>query len=252
MKSIVLLGTGNVATSLFQALEKIQNFKVIQVYNHKNKSLQDFKSVPTTSNFEEVKPADIYVIAVKDDQILNLSSNLISHGALIVHTAGGIFMDILKKHDRRGVLYPLQTFSKIKPIEFDDIPICIEGKNEKDLKILQELAGELSGNVYRINSNQRKSLHLAAVFVSNFVNYLYSEGEQICIKNNIPFEILLPLIQETSHKVSLMSPKEAQTGPAVRNDKKVIEAHLEQLSPEQKQIYSLLTQSIQNLHGKEL
>lgn len=252
MKSIVLLGTGNVATNLFLALKKSQNFKTIQVYNHNDSSLESFKAVPTTTNYKEILPADIYVISVKDDQILNVSRQLNSGNALVVHTAGGISMDILNRHKRTGVFYPLQTFSKIRPIEFYNIPICIESKNENDLQILEELAAELSGNFYTINSEQRKSLHLAAVFVSNFVNYLYTEGEQICRNNNIPFEILLPLIKETAHKVSLMNPIEAQTGPAIRNDKKVIEAHLEQLSPEQKKIYSLLTQSIQNLHGKEL
>ena len=252
MKSIVLLGTGNVATNLFLALQKTDNFKIIQVFNHRNSGLERFTSIPTTSRYEEILPADIYVIAVKDDQILNVSNHLNSGDALVVHTAGGISMDILETHNRTGVFYPLQTFSKNRPIDFKGIPLCIEAKNERDLQILDKLATDLSGNIFKINSEQRKSLHLAAVFVSNFVNYLYSEGEQICRDNDIPFEILLPLIKETAHKVSIMNPIEAQTGPAMRNDRKVIEAHLEQLTTEQKKIYSLLTPSIQHLHGKEL
>ncbi len=252
MKSIVLLGTGNVATNMFLALQKTQNFKIIQVFNHKSNSLEGFKSVPTTCEYEEILPADIYVIAVKDDKIINVSRKLNSKHALIVHTAGGIAMDILNAHPRAGVLYPLQTFSKKRQVDFENIPICIEAKSEVDLQMLEKLAVDLSGNVYKIDSVQRKSLHVAAVFVSNFVNYLYSEGEQICLKNDIPFEILLPLIKETAHKVSLMSPIEAQTGPAVRNDRVVIETHLEQLTGDQKKIYSLLTHSIKHLHGKEL
>lgn len=252
MKSIVLLGTGNVATNMFLALQKAQNFKIIQVFNHKSNSLERFKSVPTTCEYEEILPADIYVIAVKDDKIINVSRKLNSKLALVVHTAGGIAMDILNSHPRAGVLYPLQTFSKKKQVKFENIPICIEAKSEVDLQMLAKLAVELTGNVYKIDSIQRKSLHVAAVFVSNFVNYLYSEGEQICLKNDIPFEILLPLIKETAHKVSLMSPLEAQTGPAVRNDRVVIETHLEQLTGDQKKIYSLLTHSIKHLHGKEL
>jgi len=252
MKSIVLLGTGNVATNLFHALKKTQNFKVIQVFNHNGKSLESFINVPTTTKYDEILTADIYVIAVKDDHLINVSSHLNAGDALVVHTAGGMPMNILDTHTRTGVLYPLQTFSKISPIEFKDIPLCIESTNKNDLEILENLAAELSGNFYRINSSQRKSLHLAAVFVNNFVNYLYTEGDKICRNNDIPFEILLPLIKQTALKVSLMSPREAQTGPAIRNDQKVIEAHLEQLNSGQKEIYSLLTHSIQYLHGKEL
>lgn len=252
MKSIVLLGTGNVATNLFHALQETQNFKIIQVYNHKKTGLLDFRSVPTTIKYEEILPADIYIIAVKDDQISKVSRQLKTEDALVVHTAGGISMEILNTHKRTGVLYPLQTFSKKRPINFENIPICIEAQTQSDRKILDNLGKELRGKIYNINSGQRRSLHLAAVFVCNFVNYLYSEGEQICRNNDIPFEILLPLIQETAHKVSLMSPMEAQTGPAIRNDKEVIEAHLEQLTAEQQKIYSLLTHSIQHLHGKEL
>ncbi len=252
MKSIVLLGTGNVATNLYRALKKTQNFKIIQVFNHNPASLKNFETVPGTSKFEEILPADIYIIAVKDDQILNVSEKLNAGDALVVHTAGGISIDLLNTHRRTGVFYPLQTFSKARPIEFANIPICIESNNINDLQLLEVLASELGGKFFHINSIQRKSLHVAAVFVSNFVNYLYTEANQICNRNDIPFEILVPLIRETAHKVSLMDPREAQTGPAKRNDLKVIEAHLEQLNPEQKKIYSLLTQSIQNLHGKEL
>lgn len=252
MKSIVLLGTGNVATHLFTAINKTRNFKILQVYNHAPQSLESFKNVPVTTRFQDIMKADLYLICIKDDQISEVSKKLVSHGTLVVHTAGGKPVDILDTHERIGVFYPLQTFSKKREMEFENIPICIEAVNENDYQLLEDLAGELKGKVYRIDSAQRRPLHVAAVFVSNFVNYLYTEGEQICREHNIPFEILLPLIKETAQKAGLMSPYDAQTGPALRSDREVIQGHLELLNSRQMDIYKLLTQSIQNLHGKEL
>lgn len=253
MKSIVLFGAGNVATHLHKALSRTSKFRVIQVYNHKPESLIPFSTgVKTTTSMQEVLPADIYLIAVKDDAIPQIVKELKQRDALVVHTAGAVSMDILERFPRRGIFYPLQTFSKNKDIDFRSIPICIEANNEKDLGLLEDLAGSISEKFYRINSAQRKSLHVAAVFVSNFVNNLYAQGEAICQENNIPFEILHPLILETAQKITVMSPGEAQTGPARRNDIQVIQSHLSLLKEDQKEIYSLLTQSIQNLYGKEL
>ena len=253
MKSIVLFGAGNVATHLYKAFSRTSNFKVVQVYNHKPENLIAFKDgVKTTTSMEEVLPADIYLIAVKDDAIPQIVKGLKRHVALVVHTAGAVSMDILENFPRRGIFYPLQTFSKNKEVDFRSIPICLEASNEKNLLLLEELAGSISEKFYRINSEQRKSLHVAAVFVSNFVNSLYAQGEAICRENNIPFEILQPLILETAKKITVMSPGEAQTGPARRNDIKVIQSHLSMLKEDQKEIYSVLTQSIQNLYGKEL
>lgn len=253
MKSIVLFGTGNVGFHLFRAFSKSENFKIIQVYNHNAGSLEGFKDkIPTTTHFSEIFPADIYLIAVKDDAIGEIVSKLGNPDALILHTSGAVPLAVFKDIEHTGVFYPLQTFSKNKSVDFKNIPICIEAKNESDLELLEQLAGSISDKVYHISSDQRKSLHVAAVFVSNFVNYLYTEGEAICRENGIPFEILHPLIQETASKIASMSPKEAQTGPAMRNDKEVINSHLPLLNSEQQKIYQILTSSIQNLHGKEL
>ena len=161
-------------------------------------------------------------------------------------------MSVFTNFERFGVFYPLQTFSKNKAVDFKNIPLCIEANNEADLQLLEQLAREVSEKVYRISSEQRKYLHVAAVFVSNFVNYLYTEGQVICERNQIPFEILHPLILETATKIIDLSPKEAQTGPAKRNDLAVINSHLELLNEEQKKNYQILTGSIQKLHGKEL
>lgn len=253
MKSIVLFGAGNVATHLFRAISHTRDFRVVQVYNHKPENLVPFQSlVDTTSKMEEVIPADIYLIAVKDDAITSLAKKLKFRQALVVHTAGAVSIDVLENLDRKGIFYPLQTFSKNKEVDFKNIPICVEANNTKNLELLEELAGSISEKTFRVDSTQRRSLHVAAVFVSNFVNYLYSEGEAICNAHNIPFEILHPLMLETAKKATGMSPMAAQTGPAKRNDAQVIKSHLEMLTGDQKEIYSLITQSIQNLHGKEL
>ncbi|MEP6261792.1 MAG: DUF2520 domain-containing protein [Gillisia sp.] len=253
MKSIVLFGAGNVATHLYKALSSTSSFRVIQIYNHKPESLIPFTAgVKTTTSMAEVLPADIYLIAVKDDAIPQIVKELKLRDALVVHTAGAVSMDILENISRTGIFYPLQTFSKNKDVDFRSIPICIEAKNENDLLLLEELAGSISEKFYRINSAQRKSLHVAAVFVSNFVNNLYAQGEAICLENKIPFEILHPLILETAQKITVMRPGEAQTGPARRNDIHVIQSHLSMLKDDQKEIYTVLTQSIQNLYGKEL
>lgn len=251
MKTIVLFGAGNVASHLFKAFAASEEFKVIQIYNHRKERLESFK-IPVTTQISEVVPADIYLLAVKDDAISEISKALNSNGALVCHTSGAVPLNIFSSFKRAGVFYPLQTFSKDKEVDFSNIPICIESKISSDLELLKDLANSISNKVYEISSEQRKSLHIAAVFVSNFVNYLYSQGEEICHNNRVPFEILQPLIEETAAKIKTMKPIEAQTGPAKRNDEQVIDSHLQLLNEEQQQIYKLLTRSIQTLHGKKL
>ncbi len=253
MKRIVLFGTGNVAIHLFEAFRDSPNFRIVQVYNHDLKSLRQFEAmVNTTSNLSEIIDADIYLLALKDDVLEDFSNKMKDSGALVVHTSGAVGMSVLKKFKRSGVFYPLQTFSKNKKVDFSQIPICIEAISNSDKELLKSLASEISSKVFEISSEQRKSLHVAAVFVSNFVNLLYSEGEIICKQNKVPFSILHPLIQETASKILNISPTEAQTGPAKRKDQQVINAHLELLKHDQQEIYSLLTKSIQNLYGEEL
>jgi len=253
MKRIVLFGTGNLATHLFEVYKYSADFKIIQVYNHDPKSLQTFKNqVAITTNLDEISPADIYILALKDDILPEISQKMNDSDALVLHTSGAVSVEVLNKFKNRGVFYPLQTFSKNKKVDFSKIPICIEASTAENTKMLNQLASEISEKVFEISSEQRKTLHVAAVFVSNFVNLMYTEGEKICKENKVPFEILHPLILETASKVTKMSPLESQTGPAKRNDQEVISSHLELLNEEQQKIYSLLTLSIQNLHGKEL
>ena len=228
--------------------------KVVQVYNHSPASLSKFKdTVPVTSSFAEIADADIYLISVKDDAISEVSENLKGKNSLVLHTSGAVPIDSLKPHPRRGVFYPLQTFSKDREVKNPDIPFCLEVNQEKDVELLKQLAIEISGTPFEVSSEQRKKLHLAAVFVCNFVNHLYVVGEDLCRENDLPFEILQPLILETAEKTVHSSPSGNQTGPAKRKDQSTIEAHLDLLdSEENREIYQLLTRAIQTRHGKKL
>lgn len=254
MINVVLLGAGNVAVHLFRAFSAAENIVVKQVYNHAERSLADFrKQVPVTTSLTELTDADVYILALKDDAIAGTGAALKNKSGLVAHTSGAASMDVLNQVKRSGVFYPLQTFSKEQALDYSRIPFCLEAEKEGDLQLLKELANAVSGKTFEVSSAQRKKLHLSAVFVCNFVNHLYAIGEEICRQNELPFEILQPLIAETANKVSRSSPANVQTGPAVRNDQTTINAHLELLAaPENKEIYQLLTNAIQSFHGKKL
>ena len=245
MIKVILLGSGNVATHLFQAFSKANGVEVVQVFSRTIS--KDFPETLQTSDYKEIKAADVYIICVFDSAISSVSSQLSFENRLVVHTSGSTDINVLDSKNRKGVFYPLQTFTKNKAVDFSEIPICLEAENVSDYNFLEKVANSISKNVYVISSEQRKALHVSAVFVCNFANHLYTIGNTICVENNIPFEILHPLIEETAKKIKSLSPSEAQTGPAVRNDQKTIEKHINFLTDEnQKEIYKILTKSIQN------
>lgn len=254
MISIVLLGTGNVAKHLFDSFCTQNEFGIIQVYGRNHNALSYFDSQINTTNYlSNIKDADIYIIAISDDAIAEVSKELKGQKGLIVHTSGSISMHSLPKQVNRGVFYPLQTFSANRKVNFREIPICIEAENEADYQMLHQMGSSISNKVIQIDSDQRKSLHLVAVFANNFTNHIYYTAQEICLQNNVPFELLLPLIKETAAKIQDLSPLDAQTGPARRNDQGTLKKHMTQLqSKEHKKIYSLLSKSIQKTYGKKL
>lgn len=253
MIKVILLGGGNLAFHLTTCLLDAKNIELVQVYNRSITKIEYLKNKTLiTNNLDELKEADIYIIAVADDAISKISAQLNVKNKLVVHTSGAANLNELKSISYKGVFYPLQTFSKDKKIDFSSIPICIEADSKSNLLLLEKLAKTISKSCYYINSEQRKKLHVAAVFVNNFVNHLYYIGNEICDKNNIPFEILLPIIKETAVKIESLSPFEAQTGPAKRNDLKTIKNHKTILTKHQKEIYTLLTKSIYATYGKKL
>ncbi len=247
MIRIVFLGFGNVNFNLCKAFDKVADISVIQIFNRNNILINSpLNTIPFTSNYPEVMDADVYIIGVPDDSILSFSETLPFENKLVVHTSGGGSMDSLSGKNRKGVLYPLQTFSKNREVKFSEIPICIEAENDDDLDLLKRLANSISGKVVVISSEERAQLHLAAVFVNNFTNYLYDVASEILTENKLPFELLKPLIAETARKIENLSPAEAQTGPARRNDLKTIQKHLHLLenSPHKK-LYEQFTQALQ-------
>jgi predicted short-subunit dehydrogenase-like oxidoreductase (DUF2520 family) len=247
MLKVVVIGSGNVAQHLVKVFKNSGEVDLVQAYARNAEKLTHLlPETSITTSPESIIEADVYIIAVSDAAISGVSSLLPFNNRLVVHTSGSAPMEEIDGSNRRGVFYPLQTFSKIKEIDFLTVPLCLESENESDILILEQLAKAISGSVYRVNSEQRKSLHLAAVFVSNFTNHMYSIGNDICSESNLPFDILKPLIQETAAKINTLTPHEAQTGPAVRKDEKTIQRHLDMLHDTNKQtIYTLLTQSIQ-------
>lgn len=229
MISVLLVGKGNVASQLYNTFLSIDNIVLSQI------SSRELKNIPK---------ADITIIAVSDDAIAEVSSKI--KNSLVVHTSGACSINDLKNTTNKGVFYMLQTFSKDKKVDFNEVPFCLEAENKKDEDQLKELAKLIGKKIYTVNSEQRKALHVAAVFVNNFTNYLYKIGNDICKEHQVPFNILLPLIKETASKIKTLSPEKAQTGPAIRNDKTTIKNHLDLLNKEQQKIYKIITKSIQN------
>lgn len=250
MITLSLLGAGNVGTHLFDAFNKAKDIDVKQWYARDIEQIYDYNNVVAiTDELNDLEPADIYVLAVSDDAIAELSSKLPFEDRLVVHTSGSLNIHELDRKHRRGVLYPLQTLSKGNYVDFAKVPLCIEAFIKEDLEILKTVAKYVGSPFFKINTEQRQTLHLAAVFVNNFNNQIYRVAHEICESKNIEFEVLKPLIQETANKIEHLSPYQAQTGPAMRRDKKTLKRHLKLIESEHhKAIYKLLTQSIQKTH----
>ena len=203
---------------------------------------------PTPAGDEGVK----YIIAIPDDSIAAFSETLPLKNKLVVHTSGSVSMDSLSEKNRKGVFYPLQTFSKNREVNFNCIPICVEARDARDIKLLTNLGKSLSIKVVEVNSEERSKLHLAAVFVNNFTNQMFRIAHEITESYGAEFDILKPLIKETARKLDELSPFLAQTGPAKRNDKKTIKKHLKLLEDKHhKDVYELFTKSIQKTHGSK-
>lgn len=229
MISVVIIGKGNVGTHLMNEFEKVQQIDCLQV---------------SSRNIGQVPKADIAILAVSDDAISEVSEKIDTR--LVVHTSGASDIHILKNSRCKGVFYPLQTFSKSQSVDFMKIPICIEAESEKDYKLLESLGNLISEKVFRITSQQREMIHIAAVFANNFTNHLFQISNEICNAHEIPFEILHPLMEETVKKLNELSPQEAQTGPAIRRDQKTIKKHLFLLPEKYRNLYTIFTESIQN------
>ncbi len=252
IKNIVLIGAGNVATHFGVALEKA-GYTVKQVYSRTEVSavrLADRLACPYTVSLADVFPdADVYIVSVKDSALDEVLPELVKRNrdALYVHTAGSVPMDVWKGLARRyGVLYPMQTFSRERAVDFSTVPFFVEADSADDLESLEQMGRRMGGKVYEATSEQRRYLHIAAVFACNFANHMYAIAGHLLEKNGIPFEVMLPLIDETARKAHVLPPVEGQTGPAQRYDRNVMDRHLAMLAdePQLAEIYRLLSRNI--------
>lgn len=255
IKNVVFLGAGNLATQLALTLHE-NGVNILQVYSRTEKSakqLAELVQCAHTSNLKEIfKNADLYIFALSDKALQPVLDQMSLPIGNAVHTAGSIPMNIFENYTEHfGVLYPLQTFSKQRKVDFSDIPVCIEAMNLEFQNELFELGKRISKNVKLINSDQRKQLHLAAVFTCNFANHMYSIGQKLLEEKDVDFNLLNPLIQETAQKVMELSPVDAQTGPAVRFDEEIMNLHEKALidTPDFQKLYRFVSESIYNLHN---
>lgn len=253
-KTIVIIGAGNVATHLSMAL-KNAGYPILQVFSRKIDnaftlaSLVEAKAIDKLSDIE--READLYIIAVSDVAIGQVVEAMPEVKGVVAHTAGSVDMDVLNRFVRYGVIYPFQTLTKEKELDFRKVPLLIEENGSVARRILLELANAISDHVQKANSAKRKTLHIGAVFSSNFVNHLYAIAYELLKKEGLDFSLLEPLIKETTQKALTMSPIDAQTGPARRGDRAVMERHKELLNSNSfyHEIYSILSESISKMYA---
>jgi len=251
-KQIACVGSGGVASSLLPALCGA-GYKVVQVCSRTLEHAQRLaRAVGATahSNLSELNPnADMYIVAVPDSEIENVLRNANFGNGLVVHTAGSTPMSVFEKYNvkRYGVLYPLQTFSRRRIVDFAHVPLLVEGGTAQDVEELICIARNLSKNVQQVNSEKRMLLHIAAVFACNFSNHMLAVSAQLTRELGLEFDLLKPLIRETFEKaLSAENPAEVQTGPAVRGDVNTVQKHIKALEkyPLWQQIYRLVSESI--------
>ena len=252
---IVLIGAGNLATHLGKALHAAGH-DMVQVFSRTMQSAETLASLldaePLTDMAQVRDDADVYIFSVKDSALEQLISQLCGgEKKVFLHTAGSMPMSVFRgKALHYGVLYPMQTFSKQREVDFSIIPCFIEANDEFALKQIEGLAGQISHRVYQLSSEDRKYLHLSAVFACNFANHCYAASQKLLQQHGIPFDVMLPLIDETAAKVHGMTPKEAQTGPAVRYDENGIGKQIQLLEnqPYFQKIYDCMSKSIHELN----
>lgn len=245
--NIVLIGAGNLATNLGKAL-KYAGHSIEQVYSHTMASAEQLASIlgcSATNDLQQLFEVEVYIISIKDAVLQSVVSTACKQhpNAVFLHTAGSMPMEIFKGEAQHyGVLYPMQTFSMDREVDFREIPLFIEGADPR----IRAVAESLSAHVYELSTADRKYLHLAAVFACNFANHCYTLAADVLARKGLPFDVMLPLVDETARKVHELHPTEAQTGPAARGDINVMAAQSALLDGRLQAIYNLMSESIQD------
>lgn len=250
MKRIIIIGSGNVAEALVRALSHA-GLPPVQVFARDHAKAARMAAIcgcPFSTDPHDLMPADLYIIAVTDKAIRTAAGQMDFSGGVVAHTAGSVGMDVFPPNVRNAaVFYPLQTFTRGRDIDFRKVPVLIEAKNSVSLQCVREVAAALSDTVVEVDSKKRGMIHLAAVFVNNFTNYMYTVGEELTREAGFDFGLLKPLILETADKaLDSPSPSDVQTGPAVRNDFQTRASHCEMLTnkPYLQNIYISISKNI--------
>jgi predicted short-subunit dehydrogenase-like oxidoreductase (DUF2520 family) len=258
IQRIALVGSGRVATHLARILTE-RGVEISGIYSRNVGEAEKLASGLHTSLIKDISApinADLILLAVSDDAIHEVASSL-NRGtkAIVAHTSGAVPLSEIPEYLHRGVFYPLQSFSPDKKVNWENVPFCLEASEDDDLNRLGKLAEKLSSKIFILSSDQRKSLHLAAVFANNFANLMFEFSEELLADAGIDRSILHPLILETSHKVLLQRASKSQTGPAARGDKETIQAHRALLGEEgiHREVYDILSREIyRRNHNEEL
>lgn len=249
---IALIGAGNLATVLGHALYNAKH-DIVQVYSRTMAAAKQLaerlNAVPTDDLETITNDADLYIIALKDSVLDEVIGKICPNRSekLFVHTAGSMPIDVFRgRTERYGVLYPMQTFSKTRIVDFRNIPVFVEANSISTMQTIIGVAQSVSDNVQELSSADRRYLHLAAVWACNYVNHCYDLAAEVLQKVGLPFDVMLPLTDETARKVHELSPREAQTGPAIRYDENIIEAQMQLMNdnPKTQKIYELMAKSI--------
>lgn len=250
--SIVFIGSGNVATHLARALDKVADVTQVVSANpgHARRLASELSHCRATELHDIDTAADFYIIAVNDDAIARVSASMPAVSGIVAHTSGSTPMQaIATRCSGHGVFYPLQTFSRGSVVDVGSVPFFIEGSDAGTAGRLTGLASLISRHVYAADSGQRATLHIAAVFASNFFNHLLVEAQTILGRDGYPIEVLHPLLQATLDKAMAIGPENAQTGPAARGDLNVIASHMARLSGTSREIYNLMSRAIADARG---
>lgn len=268
MMEIIIIGTGNLGYHLCKAIENqlykevnvedsafakantnnVKNsLKLVGYYNRSARVITDLNA-PLLDSIQDLPNADLVIIATPDDDIHGVSASLKTN-AVVAHTSGSVSLNAIAHHKSHGVFYIPQSFSKTREMDLRSLPICIEFNNSHAQEVLEELGNTLSRKLSHLNSQQRGRLHIAAVYMNNFVNHCYTKADEILNDSQIDASLLYPLMNETLAKAQDLSPLAAQTGPARRNDEQTISRHLESLKSSDRAMYEAITQSIKNTYG---
>ncbi len=247
---IALAGSGNIAWHLANGL-KLLGYRITRIWSQNYSNASELAESCCATACKEIarlsEDADMIIIAVADKAIENVASGIGQFGGIVAHTAGSVSMDVLQNYcEKYGVLYPLQTISKGTEVALSKVPFFIEASSGEVLESIQKIASSLSTKIYEADSHQRMLVHVAAVFASNYSNFLYSISNEVIQSSGLPKEVLYPLIMETARKATSGDPDEMQTGPARRHDTTTIQKHLETLAslPEYAELYRLLSNLI--------